>query len=72
LLHERNEIWIQISKKIIFVFVSDMNKNISTFKGKVVELQATNHELVLTNNRLESTLRGNQYIVKEKNRLTVY
>jgi len=48
-----------------------MNENISTFKGKVVELQATNHDLVLTNNRLESTLRGNQYIVKEKNCLMV-
>ena len=41
-----------------------MNKNISTFKGKVVELQARNHALVLTNNRLESTLRGNQYVIR--------
>jgi len=58
-------------KIYVCVFVSDMNENISTFKGKVVELQATNHDLVLTNNRLESTLRGNQYIVKEKNCLMV-
>jgi len=52
-------------------FISDMNKNISTFQGKLVELQATNHDLALTNNRLESTLRGNQYTAKEENRLTV-
>jgi len=43
-----------------------MNKSISTFRGKVVELQATNQELVFNNKRLESTLEGNQYVLKNE------
>ena len=43
-----------------------MNQNISTFKGKIVEVQATNQELVFNNKRLESTLEGNQYVLKNE------
>jgi len=43
-----------------------MNQNISTFKGKMVEVQATNQELVFNNKRLESTLEGNQYVLKSE------
>jgi len=53
-------------KNLFLSFVSDMNKSISTFRGKVVELQATNQELVFNNKRLESTLEGNQYVLKNE------
>ena len=48
------------------LFVSDMNENISTFKGKMVEVQATNQELVFKNKHQESTLEGNQYVLKNE------
>jgi len=32
----------------------------------MVEVQATNQELVFNNKRLESTLEGNQYVLKNE------
>jgi len=43
-----------------------MNQSILTFKGKMVEVQATNQDLVFNNKRLESTLEGNQYVLKNE------
>jgi len=47
-------------------YVSEMNQSVSTIKGKMMEIQETNQELLLAIRGLELPVKGNHFITRNE------